>query len=40
MSEGGHKELALRRRLVAAGNVCSWTEPTFRCEPVEVMHRA
>jgi hypothetical protein len=28
------------RRLVAAGKVCSWTEPTFRCEPVEAMHRA
>ena len=28
------------RRLVAAGEVCKWTEPTFRCEPVEVMHRA
>jgi hypothetical protein len=28
------------RRLAAAGRVCSWTEPTFRCEPVEAMHRA
>jgi hypothetical protein len=28
------------RRLAAAGKVCSWTEPTFRCEPVEAMHRA
>jgi hypothetical protein len=28
------------RRLVVAGRVCSWTEPTIRCEPVEAMHRA
>ena len=28
------------RRLAAAGTVCSWTGPTFRCEPVEAMHRA
>jgi hypothetical protein len=28
------------RRLAAAGRVCSWTGPTFRCEPVEAMHRA
>ena len=28
------------RRLAAAGKVCSWTEPRFRCEPVETMHRA
>ncbi len=27
------------RRLVVAGKVCSWTEPTFRCEPVEAMQR-
>ena len=28
------------RRMVAAGRVCSWMEPTLRCEPVEAMHRA
>ena len=28
------------RRLAMAGKVCSWTEPTLRCEPVEAMHRA
>jgi hypothetical protein len=28
------------RRLVATGRVCSWTEPTIRCEPVVAMHRA
>ncbi len=29
------------RRLATAGKgVCSWTEPTFRCEPVEAVHRA
>ena len=28
------------RRLAAAEKVCSWTEPTFRCEPMEAMHRA
>jgi len=29
------------RRLVTAGRgVCSWTEPTLRCEPIEAMHRA
>jgi len=28
------------RRLVAAGKVCSRKEPTFRCEPVEALHRA
>ncbi len=28
------------RRLATAGKVCSWTEPTIRCEPVEAMHRA
>jgi hypothetical protein len=27
------------RRIAVAGKVCSWTEPTFRCEPVEAMHR-
>ncbi len=25
------------RRLVVAGRVCSWTEPTIRCEPLEAM---
>ncbi len=28
------------RRLVVAGRVCRWTEPTVRCEPVVPMHRA
>ncbi|MGZ6210406.1 MAG: hypothetical protein ACXWL9_09700 [Syntrophales bacterium] len=28
------------RRIAVAGKVCSWQEPTFRCEPVEAMHRA
>jgi hypothetical protein len=28
------------RELVAAGKVCRWTEPTFRCETVEAMHGA
>jgi hypothetical protein len=28
------------RRLVVAGKVCAWTEPTIRCEPVEAVHRA
>ncbi len=27
-------------RMVAAEKVCSWTEPTLRCEPVEAMHKA
>jgi len=27
-------------RIAVAGKVCSWKEPTFRCEPVEAMHRA
>lgn len=27
------------RRLAVAGRVCSWTEPTIRCEPIEAMHR-
>jgi hypothetical protein len=27
------------RRLAVAGRVCSWTEPTIRCEPVEAMQR-
>ncbi len=28
------------RRIAVAGKICSWTEPTLRCEPVEAMHRA
>jgi len=28
------------RRIAVAGKVCSWTEPTLRCEPIEAMHRA
>ncbi len=28
------------RRIAVAGKACIWTEPTFRCEPVEAMHRA
>lgn len=28
------------RRVAAARKVCSWTEPTFRCEPLEAMRRA
>jgi hypothetical protein len=28
------------RRLVVVGRVCAWTEPTFRCEPVEAIQRA
>jgi hypothetical protein len=27
------------RRQVATGKVCSWTEPTFRCEPREAIQR-
>ncbi len=27
------------RQMVVAGRVCGWTEPTFRCEPVEGMHK-
>jgi hypothetical protein len=27
------------RRMVVAGRVCGWTEPTIRCEPVEAMHK-
>ncbi len=27
------------RRLAVAGKVCSWTEPTIRCEPVEAVQR-
>jgi hypothetical protein len=27
------------RRMVAAGRVCGWTEPTMRCEPVEALPR-
>ncbi len=26
------------RRMALAGKACSWTEPTFRCEPVEATH--
>jgi len=28
------------RRMVVAGRVCGWTEPTMRCEPVDAMHSA
>jgi len=28
------------RQMAVAGRVCSWTEGTSRCEPVEAMHRA
>jgi hypothetical protein len=28
------------RRLAVAGKVCSWTEPTIRCEPVGAIQRA
>ena len=28
------------RRLAVAGKAFSWTEPAFRCEPVEAVHRA
>jgi hypothetical protein len=27
------------RRLAAAGRVCSWTEPTIRCQPIEAAQR-
>ena len=32
--------LQARRLAMAGKGVCSWTEPTFRCEPLEAMHRA
>ena len=28
------------RRLAVTGKVCRWTEPTFRCAPLEAVHRA
>jgi len=27
------------RRMVTAGRVCNWTEPTLRCEPIEATHK-